>query len=472
MSNLKQIGYFALAIFAVKGFGFLLLPITTRFLEKSEFGELNFLVTMSALCSLVVSLGLPELLLKQQYPSFREKMALFRDSLVLTICFSALFLGCSFIFSEQIIANLPAQIKVIDFRLLILNLTFASVLAIPYTYYRLFGYAQKYCFYSIAHAVIQTCLTITLLVLGFNVTGVMVSGVVCTFIIMCLTLSDMRSALKVSYSRFSWRIKKSQTVFLTSIIASGLFVYAGNGAENWFIVAQFNESVLASYYVAAQFAIITSFTFEPIRLWWFAKRFSLIKQDKTQYQNYAITSLNAGLAMCVLMSLLAPIALNSVLPAEYHGKDSWLILLIIVVAIRHHSDIFNIGCYMHKNGVFVSLINFITALLGLSLLYFLVPNFGVEGAILSLIIMQSFKLVCLYSVSQYFEPLNLNFAALIPSWLALASITFITLQFNELSYAKWVVCLIYLVGLAFQYKSLIKHVITSLMKEHQYAQLL
>lgn len=73
MSNLKQIGYFALAIFAVKGFGFLLLPITTRFLAKSEFGELNFLVTMSALCSLVVSLGLPELLLKQQYPSFREK---------------------------------------------------------------------------------------------------------------------------------------------------------------------------------------------------------------------------------------------------------------------------------------------------------------------------------------------------------------------------------------------------------------
>ncbi|URQ88899.1 oligosaccharide flippase family protein [Pseudoalteromonas sp. SCSIO 43101] len=472
MSNLKQIGYFALAIFAVKGFGFLLLPITTRFLEKSEFGELNFLVTMSALCSLVVSLGLPELLLKQQYPSFREKMALFRDSLVLTICFSALFLGCSFIFSEQIIATLPAQIKVIDFRLLILNLTFASVLAIPYTYYRLFGYAQKYCFFSIAHTVMQTCLTVTLLVLGLSVTGVMISGVVCTFMIMLVTLSDMRHVLKVSYSRFSWRIEKSQTLFLTSIIASGLFVYVGNGAENWFIVAQFNESVLASYYVAAQFAIITSFTFEPIRLWWFAKRFSLIKQDKTQYQNYAITSLNAGLAMCVLMSLLAPIALNSVLPAEYHGKDSWLILLIIVVAIRHHSDIFNIGCYMHKNGVFVSLINFITALLGLSLLYFLVPNFGVEGAILSLIIMQSFKLVCLYSVSQYFEPLNLNFAALIPSWLALASITFITLQFNELSYAKWVVCLIYLVGLAFQYKSLIKHVITSLMKEHQYAQLL
>ena len=144
----------------------------------------------------------------------------------------------------------------IDFKLLIINLAFAHT-CYPYTYYRLFDHAQKYCFFSIAHAVIQTCLTITLLVLGFNVTGVMVSGVVCTFIILALTLSDMRSALKVSYSRFSWRIKKSQAVFLLSIIASGLFVYAGNGAENWFIVAEFNEKLLASYYVAAQFAIIT-----------------------------------------------------------------------------------------------------------------------------------------------------------------------------------------------------------------------
>lgn len=472
MSNLKQIGYFALAILAVKGFGFILLPITTRFLEKSEFGELNFLVTMSALCSLIVSLGLPELLLKQQYSSFREKMALFRDSLVLTIGFSAVFLIGCFLFAEQIISLLPAQISVLDFRLLVVNLCFASVLSIPYTYYRLFGYAQKYCFYSIAHAVMQTCLTITLLVLGFNVTGVMASGVACTCIIMCLTLNDMSSALKVSYSRFSWRIKKSQTIFLTSIIASGLFVYAGNGAENWFIVAQFNESVLASYYVAAQFAIITSFTFEPIRLWWFAKRFSLIKEDKSQYQRYAITSLNAGLAMCILMSLLAPIALNSVLPSDYHGKNSWLILLIIIVAIRHHSDIVNIGCYMHKNGVFVSIINFLTALLGLSLLHFLVPNQGVEGAILALIVMQSFKLVCLYSVSQYFEPLQLNFAALIPSWLALGSMVLITLEFNELSFAKWVVCFCYFVGLSFQYKTLLMQVMKSLVKGHQYAQLL
>ena len=176
--------------------------------------------------------------------------------------------------------------------------------------------------------------------------------------------------------------------------------------------------------------------------------------------------------MCVLMSLLAPIALNSVLPAEYHGKDSWLILLIIVVAIRHHSDIFNIGCYMHKNGVFVSIINFFTALLGLSLLYFLVPKLGVEGAILALIIMQSFKLVCLYSVSQHFEPLKLNFAALIPSWLALGFITLITLQFSELSLAKWIVCFIYIVGLAYQYRALIKQVIKSLIKEHHHAQLL
>lgn len=472
MSNLKQIGYFACAIFAVKGMGFILLPITTRLLEQQEFGQLNFLVTLSALCSLIVSLGLPELLLKQQYDSLKEKMALFRDALILILLFCLMFILFGFVFSEDIIKALPANIKLIDLKLLIINLALAAILSIPYTYYRLFDHAQKYCFYSVSHALIQTCLTITLLVLGYNITGVMVSGVVCTLIILAFTVHDIADAIKVSYAEFSWRIKKSQGVFLLSIISSGLFVYAGNGAENWFIVAYFDEKLLANYYVAAQFAIITSFTFEPIRLWWFAKRFNLIKTNKLQYQQYAILSLNTGLVLCVIMAIIAPLLLNFVLPAHYHGHDEWLVLLILVVAIRHHSDILNIGCYMHKNGVYVSVVNLLTACLGLTLLYFLVPRFAVEGVLAALAIMQSFKLVCFYILSQHLEPLQLDFFAVIPSWLALVSITFVTLQFESSLTAKGLILVFYITGLAFQYKSLFLPAIKKLVKGHDYAQLL
>ena len=98
MSNLKQIGYFAVAVLSVKGLGFLLLPISTRFLSQVEFGQLNFLVTVSALCSLILSIGLPELLLKQQYNTHTEKLALFRDAVITTFIFSLLFAGCSLIF--------------------------------------------------------------------------------------------------------------------------------------------------------------------------------------------------------------------------------------------------------------------------------------------------------------------------------------------------------------------------------------
>lgn len=471
MSNLKQIGYFAVAVLSVKGLGFLLLPISTRFLSQVEFGQLNFLVTVSALCSLILSIGLPELLLKQQYNTHTEKLALFRDAVITTFIFSLLFAGCSLIFSEQIAHQLPAKVDPLDLRLLIVNLVLSALIGIPYIYYRLTNNARTYCYLCISHALVQTTLTITLLFLGFSITGVMVSGVVSSLLIVCISYFDILKVINVSYSEFSWRIQGKQTVFIISIVISSLFIYAGNGAENWFIVANFDETLLANYYVAAQFAVLTSFTFEPIRLWWFAKRFSLVKNNKSEYESKAILCLNVGLALCVVMSVLAPITLNLVLPDNYHGNEHWLVLLIVVVAIRHHSDILNIGCYTHKNGIWVPIINFLTALVGLSLLYLLVPMFGVEGAILSLIIMQSFKLLCFYLTSQKFVPLTFKLSSLAPSWLALLIIAGISFMPGNLILQLGVL-LAYIFVFINQYKSIILRVIKKTVEERKYAQLL
>ena len=66
MNGLKQIAYFGLSTLLLKGLGFALLPISTRLLSPAQFGELNFLVSISAVMSLLLCLGLPELLLNSK----------------------------------------------------------------------------------------------------------------------------------------------------------------------------------------------------------------------------------------------------------------------------------------------------------------------------------------------------------------------------------------------------------------------
>ena len=48
MNGIKQIAYFGISTLFLKVLGFALLPITTRILSQAEFGELNFLVSISA----------------------------------------------------------------------------------------------------------------------------------------------------------------------------------------------------------------------------------------------------------------------------------------------------------------------------------------------------------------------------------------------------------------------------------------
>ncbi|MEI8706929.1 oligosaccharide flippase family protein [Pseudoalteromonas sp. B62] len=66
MNGIKQIAYFGLSTLSLKVLGFALLPISTRILSQTEFGELTFLVSISAVMSLLLCLGLPELLLSNK----------------------------------------------------------------------------------------------------------------------------------------------------------------------------------------------------------------------------------------------------------------------------------------------------------------------------------------------------------------------------------------------------------------------
>ncbi len=472
MTGLKQILYFGISVVVVKGLGFLLLPVTTRLLDLTEFGELNFLVSVSSVCSLLLCLGLPELLFKQQYNDNRLKLALFRDCLVLSAVVCSLFIVIALIFTHKIIVHLPANVAPLDFQLLCINLSLSALLAIPYTYFRVYNLAKHYCVLAVCHGLLQTVVTISLLLLGKGITGVMFSGMISTLLILLIALFFVIKKLTITYASISWRLNKQHSAFLLAIIVSSLCVYAGNGAENWFIVAHEGEAVLAQYYVAVQFAVMTSFTFEPIRMWWFAKRFDFIKEDKVNYSFSAVRSLNIGLALCAIMLILAPILFNLVLPSAYQTNTWWLPALIIIVAIRHHSDILNIGCFMHKNGLYVTLINACAAVIAMIGLWLLVANEGVNGAILALLIMQLFKAASFFVISQRLEKIQINVKDLIVSWISLACL-FCSVVF----YPQWFVLHIgiltaFLVFLSLLYKTDIQRVIKAFPTRHVDASIL
>lgn len=461
MGGMKQVAYFGVSTLVLKGLGFALLPISTRLLNQNQFGELNFLVSISAVLSLLLCLGLPELLFKQQTKTLIEKKALFRDCFVICAGFNCIFILLSFIFIDKLTALLPITINPFDLKLLILNLAASSLLSIIFCYFRYYEMAKQFCCLAILQGVGQTLLTVYLLWLGYGVTGVMVSGAICSSLILLVALNIVIKEVSVSFTNVKWSVSGSSSLFLLSIVVSSLFVYANNGAENWFIVAKTSKETLAQYYVALQFAVMTSFTFEPVRMWWFARRFNELKADKERYVYLCELSLEIGLVLCAIMLILAPIVFTLILPLSYQSNTWLLPTLILIVALRHHSDLLNIGCFIHRNALFVTLNNGASALIVLGLLALLVPSFGVLGAVIALLIAQVFKACMFFYFSQNLEPLDFSAKRLTTSWVSFISLYGVSIyHFSHQLVLQLVIMVIYLFFFYKKYRVEVQRFIT------------
>lgn len=465
MNGIKQIAYFGLSTLSLKVLGFALLPISTRILSQTEFGELTFLVSISAVMSLLLCLGLPELLFKQQINNPQKKRALFRDAFILCGFFSSIFVCVCVYFVEPFSALLPVSLTLIDIKLLAVNLALSSLLSILFCYFRYYEMAKQFCILAILQGIVQTVCTLVLLYLGYGVTGVMVSGVVSSACVLFIALSVVFQQVSFGFRYIPWNISYKNSLFLLSIIISSLFVYANNGAENWFIVASVGKEKLAQYYVAVQFALMASFTFEPIRMWWFSRRFNELAQDRTRYVFLCELSLDIGILLCASMTIVAPHLLAVVLPDSYQ-LNIWLLpSLIVVVVLRHHSDLLNIGCYTKFNGFFVTVVNVISALTALILLFFLVSELAVLGAVIALMAAQLLKAILFFVISQKLEYLSFSVKNLVPSW----GCFLVIYMMSAFDFPQYVICqlitfICFLMILCHKYNQIISNVIHHILK--------
>lgn len=469
MSGLKQVAYYGVAMLVLKGLGFIMLPVATRVLTQNEYGSLNFLVSISAVGSLLLCLGLPELLFKQHYANNVSRLSFFRDCLTVSIFVCSALLLIVFFFAQYIVSFFPGNVEPTNLKLLSINLFASSILAIPYSYFRLMGNAKRYCFLAVTHGLLQTSLSIILLLIGYGVTGVMFSGAVSAMLVLLMTMILISSELKVSFSGYKWQLTSNHAIFLASILISSSCMYASNGAENWFIIAQEGEKALAIYFVAAQFALMTSFTFEPIRMWWFAKRFDVLSSSPKIYGYLALRSLNIGLALCAVMIVVTPVLFKVALPQSYHGNDMWLIGLILVVICRHHSDIFNIACYKYKNGTWVTCINAGCAFLIITAFYIFIPLYQINGVVVSLIAVQFLRSLVFIYVSQMLEYVLYEYHTLFVPWASIFLL--IIINYVESQYSIFLQLLVLAFLLAFlikQYREEVKQCLSLFLKRRAY----
>lgn len=403
MNSVRQLIYYGLAIVSLKGISFLMMPFITHQLSVEAYGELNLLVSLAAVLSLVLSLGIAELLFRfYDEGEIKHQNDLMTTSFVITSCSAGLcciIAGLCYLNSD-VFTN-PYFVPS-DLSLLLLSLAGNLLIAIPLCLMRIRKSAFDFMRFSVLQGILQASLTYWFVSIGMGITGILLSGAVASCVIALVIVCYYRDIL--FNGRFSLPI--SQCKYMASITVSAMFLYALNGSENWFIAAKVGKESLAIYVVAAQFALITSIAFEPFRMWWYPQRFTFYKQSPKKAATGAVYGLEMATLIALGMMFFGPLVIDWLLPQSYQGSKPVLAILCLVGVLRTQTDLFNLGCFLTDTAKHVPAINGFCALLALITTYFAIHFYQVSGLLYSLILVAFIRMSLFWYISQRLAYLN------------------------------------------------------------------
>lgn len=427
MKNLVQMVYYAIAIICLKGVSFVMLPLVTGNLSQAQYGELNILVSLSAVLSIVFACGTAELLFRFASSDNSKKFEF--ESLLtsllwlsLGLCFFLLFVAGAA--AEQVASWLPVSVNSFDVSLLFISLGGNILLVVPLAYHRHQNHAQRFMVLTVTQGVCQALVCYSLLNMGLKVSAVMLASVCSSWLVATFLLLFFYP----KHLHFRFQLPAQHRRYMAAIVLSGLCLYGLNGAEHWLLASFEGKSTLAVYFAAGQFSLIVSLAIEPFRMWWFPRRFQTFERSPQDAAKFAVVGVQLQSLMISGMLMLGPLVMSWMLPESYGQSAELLPLMCIIVLFRAYAELFNLGCYLRSDARFVPLINGGCALLALTLGYFLVPLYGLFAMVLVLIGVAAIRASLFIAISQMLTPLNYPILPLVFSGLVLALQTLVSYQ--------------------------------------------
>ncbi len=400
-SLLSQSAFYGLGIFLMKGISLVMLPVYTHYLSPEDYGRLEVLVVLANVCSIIFGFGLVEALCRfvglASDDDEKKKYAgecLFLAIVVAIICFAIFWF-----FSIDIALWLPGGVSETEVFLLGIALAVGGLINVPLAWLRINDRAITFFQITMLKVVLQVLLTLYWFSKGLAVFSVLAAGAVSSVIvalILCV-LQFRQTGLNFSFCNF---VDISKYAY--PILIGGLATFVLSGMDRWLLAEYFGAKEIAAYAIAIKFALVPSLLIQPFTLWWLPKRFSVLKEPDGLGVNahFSMLGAEASVLICGVVGLVGPYLIQVLTPVEYHQAIQILPWLLLCALIKMIAELLNLGCFVDKNSQIQMKINCFSCGVGAALMLVLIPILSITGALLSLLMANTVRLVLFYYFSQ------------------------------------------------------------------------
>ena len=452
---LRQTGLYTLSIVVMKGISFFILPYVAHVLSIEDFGKLEVLNSLAILGSIIVGFGLIDALYrftghaKSAIEEKRQAARIFG----LTTYIGLIWLVISLLTAPLLATYLPGSLSVVDVTIIMITLALEGCIAIPLSWLRMQERALSFFWTSSLKAVIQALLVIGFLNYGMGITGVVLAGFIAAALQGIVLIS-----MQIRSTGINLSLRNSSAVIMYSLplVGSGLIGFVLMGLDRWILADAVGTAKLAEYAIATKFALISALLLQPFGMWWFPKRYRVINEENGAVKAAEFAAMGSTLALMIALGvgLSAPLIIRYLFPESYIGAIAYVPWVVLLMALKDSIDLLNLGLYQKAKTHLVVIINALASLVALIMMFWLIPDSGVWGAIYALFVAHGMRLILSLYSSQKLLPLPypakslVLFALLTVSWLYMSS--YVTSTLTQVALIICSVGLMILLGLHWQ----------------------
>ena len=400
---LRESFYYAGGLIATRAIGLAMLPVNTRLLTLTEFGRLEVLMAFADLGAVLFGLALPTTLsrfvgLVDTWEKRRDVCAHIFAVAIITSC----VLGAiGFAAAGEIAHLLPGDPTPTEVRLLVVVLCTESLLSVGLTWLRMRSQAGVFFALSVGRSMIFAVLSFSLMMAGYGLVGVLTAS----------AIAAVFQAVGVGYvvlRETGVRLRGVEwwplTIYSGPLLLSAVAMFALGSLDRWFLADAVGTEELARYGVAVRLGAITAVLLQPFHMWWFPKRFIVLVEPNGVARSAHVVGIGLVITMLggVIVALGGPFMIHLMTPPAYYSAALLIPWLALIYVMQEFGSLLELGSFLRKDGFLPLITNLLGAGIAVGLYVFLIPAYGVPGAIAATLAAQTVRTIIIHLISQYY----------------------------------------------------------------------
>ena len=406
-SPFVSMAVYGLSIMMLKGFSLITIPLYARYLDPAEYGKLDIAVSVIEFAGLCASLGLADTLYRfASSPDQKERRKAQSEIFGSGLAGAAILTVIVQLFVPFLHEFFSMSVGVWPLRAGLFAATITGLVEMPLAWMRLSDRALAYLAFITLRTLAQIALTWSLLESGHGAASILYA----TFWINLFSTTVFAViAARSGGVRITRLGIRRLTRYGLPLVGGGLAMYALGSFDRLFLAHAVSAQEIGHYAIAAKLALATALFVQPLALWWYPKRLTVLDQPDGIARNAKVWCIGFVIliAGASLAALTMPLFIRFGLPQSYNGALAFLPWLIMASVMNELVSLSSAAAYKRQSGYEILTVNSLAAMIALIGYITLIPVFGVKGAIAATLAAHALRLTIFVTRSRAIAPVPL-----------------------------------------------------------------